>query len=461
MPDTGTILVVEDDLSVATVMLAVLGQAGHQAVHAPRAEAALKILDARPVDVVLTDLKMPGMNGMALLAEITARWPGIPVVMVTAHGTVPVAVEAMKAGAADFVRKPFEREELVFVVDKALAQARHAEAKPARPAAAPPAAHPFVGASEAMEACLALLRKAAPSDATVLLGGETGTGKSLAARVLHDLSPRRERPFVTVHCGALPETLLESELFGHEQGAFTGAVAAKPGRVALAEGGTLFLDEIGEVPLSVQVKLLRLLQERTYEPLGSTVTKTADVRFVAATHRDLPAMVQGGAFREDLYYRLNVVPVVIPPLSARPGEVAALARHFCARAAAATGREVTLDDAAVAALAAAPWPGNVRQLENLVERLVVLSDGETLGAEDVVRALGRGPGLTPAAGEAAGGGGDAPGDDATLAAHVRVAERAALVKALQRAKDNRTLAARLLGVSRRTLYNKLAEHGLE
>jgi len=216
----------------------------------------------------------------------------------------------------------------------------------------------------------------------------------------------------------------------------------------------------------VQVKLLRLLQERTYEPLGGTETRSADVRFVAATHRDLEAMVGDGEFREDLYYRLNVVPVVIPPLSERPAEVAALARHFCARAAQATGREVALDDGAVAALAEARWPGNVRQLENLVERLVVLSDGETLGAEDVARELGRGGGLGSPGGSGAAAApestGDAgPGDDPSLAAHVRAAERAALVKALARAKDNKTLAARLLGVSRRTLYNKLAEHELE
>jgi two-component system response regulator AtoC len=315
----------------------------------------------------------------------------------------------------------------------------------------------------------ALLTRAAAGTATVLVRGESGTGKELAAKVVHDSSPRRAGPFVKLHCAALPETLLESELFGYEKGAFTGAATRKPGRVELAHGGTLFLDEIGDITLHVQVKLLRLIQEREFERLGGTQTLKVDVRFVAATHRPLEEMVKKGEFREDLFYRLNVVPVWLPPLRARPEDVEPLARHFLEVHAKANGRTpFTLTADALQSLQAQPWPGNVRQLQNFMERLVVLSDGPSLTGEDVARELARQPGLmptvfqAPAASPSLAAPVAAPtgSEPKTLESQRRDTERQALLDALKRAGDNRTLAARLLGISRRTLYNKLEEHGL-
>ena len=453
---TGTLLVVDDDVAVSKVLAALLTQAGLQVHTATSGAAALQLLARHPIDVVVSDVRMPGMDGLQLLAEVQRSWPELPVLLLTAHGTVPLAVEAMKAGAADFVLKPFDRDELLFSVRKALARAE-------RQAVAPAPANPgaFVGQSRAMAEVQALLARAAASHATVLLRGESGTGKELAAQAVHEGSSRKAGPFVKLHCAALPESLLESELFGHEKGAFTGAAQRKPGRVELAHGGTLFLDEIGELPASVQVKLLRVLQERTFERLGGTQTQSVDVRFVAATHRPLEEMVARGEFREDLFYRLNVVPVWLPPLRARPEDIAPLARHFLALHAKAHGRPAfTLSAEALALLEAQPWPGNVRQLQNFLERLVVLSDGPTLGAQELSRELARQPGLSPpaAAPLASPVRAEAPGS--TLDAQRRDAERVALQDALARAGHNRTLAARLLGVSRRTLYNKLEEHGL-
>jgi two-component system response regulator AtoC len=312
-----------------------------------------------------------------------------------------------------------------------------------------------------------LVKRAAPGTATVLVRGESGTGKELIAREIHEQSPRSKGPFVRLHCAALPETLLESELFGYEKGAFTGAAARKPGRVELAQNGTLFLDEIGDVTPAVQVKLLRLLQEKEFERLGSTQTLKADVRFVAATHRPLEQMVKAGQFREDLFYRLAVVPILLPPLRARPEDVEPLAKHFCTVHGEANGRKgIALEPAAIAVLRAQSWPGNVRQLQNFVERLVVLSDGLTIGAADVERELSRQvapvvgppaePGTTPATPPAGPGEPGAP----TLEGQRKQAEKQALLSALSQAKDNRTLAAKLLGISRRTLYNKLEEFGL-
>jgi two-component system response regulator AtoC len=301
---------------------------------------------------------------------------------------------------------------------------------------------------------LGLLARAARGDATVLLRGETGTGKELMARELHELGPRRAGPFIKILCAALPDTLLESELFGYEKGAFTGAVARKPGRVELAEGGTLFLDEIGDITPALQVKLLRLIQDREFERLGSSQTLKANVRFVTATHRNLEEMIAKGEFREDLFYRLNVVPIALPPLRGRPDDIPRLAQEFCRTFGKAQGRPaLAFDQAALDLLRAQPWPGNVRQLQNLVERLAVLCDGPMLTQSDVQRELRGAPGLaTPTPGGAA---------PATLDAQRRQAERDALSSALQRSGNNRTLAARILGVSRRTLYNKLAELGLE
>jgi DNA-binding NtrC family response regulator len=446
----GGILIVDDDLAVGTVLVALLAQAGQPAEHVASAEQALARLEARPFDLVLTDLQMPGMDGMALLREAARRWPGMPVVLLTAHGSIPVAVEAMKAGAADFALKPFDKKEIVHVVEKALALARDADGRPQAAVIELPGLIGLIGDSPSMREVVATVRKVAPGTSTVLVRGETGTGKELVARAVHDASPRKSEPFIVVHCAALPEALLESELFGHEKGAFTGAVTRKPGRVELAHKGTLFLDEIGDVPLAVQVKLLRVLQERTFERIGGTQSVKVDVRFVAATHRDLEAMVAKGEFREDLFYRLAVVPIRVPPLRERAGDVARLAAHFCSEFGVKNGRPgIRLDADAIAALAAQPWQGNVRQLQNFVERMVVLADSDCITRADVEAAIGAPRALSSVSPET------------SLDAQRRQTEKQALLDALARAKNNRSLAARLLDVSRRTLYNKLREHGLE
>ncbi|ATB36076.1 sigma-54-dependent Fis family transcriptional regulator [Cystobacter fuscus] len=465
----GSVLLVDDDPAVAKVLGALLVQAGLTVQTAARGDEALALLGRKPIDVVVSDVRMPGMGGLELLAEVQRGWPDVPVILLTAHGTVPLAVEAMKAGAADFALKPFDREEILFSIRKALLRAQqHQEAT--RPLGKESGG--FVGQSTAMASVQALLGRAATGTATVLLRGESGTGKELAAKAVHDASPRRGGPFVKLHCAALPDTLLESELFGYEKGAFTGAATRKPGRVELAHGGTLFLDEIGDITPQVQVKLLRLLQEREFERLGGTQTIKVDVRFVAATHRDLEALVREGVFREDLFYRLNVVPVWLPPLRARPEDIEPLVRHFLEVHARANGRPpFVLTPEGLAVLRAQPWPGNVRQLQNFIERLVVLSDGPLLSGEEVLRELDRQPGIAPMAAPPPvpspppGLPGSAPasfpaGEGRTLESQRKGMERQALVDALQRAGDNRTLAARLLGISRRTLYNKLEEYGL-
>ena len=446
------VLIVDDDVAILKVLSAQLGQGGIATLEAQSGEQALGLLASRPIDVVVTDLRMPGMDGLTLLGRIARGWPEVPVIVLTAHGTIQLAVETMKSGAADFILKPFDREEVLFVVRKALARAGRNE----QPA---PLADKLslIGESDAMAEVRDTIRRAAGGVATVLVRGETGTGKELVAHAIHAQSRRAAQPFVKLNCAALPDSLLESELFGHEKGAFTGAVSRKPGRVELAHGGTLFLDEIGDVPLTTQVKLLRILQEREFERVGGTETVKVDVRFIAATHRDLEASIRAGGFREDLFYRLNVVPLEVPPLRARPGDILVLARHFAKAAAAANGRSgCTLEAQAGVLLAAQPWPGNVRQLENFVERLVVLYDGPYIQAEHVERELAR-----EAARERPNRISAAPDlPRSSLDAQRRDAEREAVVEALTRAGNNRSLAARILGVSRRTLYNKLEELGL-
>jgi two-component system, NtrC family, response regulator AtoC len=420
--------------------------------------------DAEPGGAELVFIDVSDDSGSELVKRFAETHPECAVLAVTPATQPQRGLAAARSGAADFVRYPFEVDELKYVVDKVLTGLARAADEPP-PSRLLTQSAQMVASAPAMNVLLSMLKRAANGTATVLVRGESGSGKELVARQVHEWSPRAAGPFIKVHCGALPDNLLESELFGYERGAFTGATARKPGRVDLAEGGTLFLDEIGDITPAVQVKLLRLLQERQYERLGGTETLTADVRFVAATHRDLEARVQKGEFREDLFYRLNVVSLWVPPLRDRASDVEALALHFCQSASAANGRPSALLDAdAVDLLKRQAWPGNVRQLQNFIERLVVLSDSPRISRRDVATELSRlaVPTMSLAAAGGFNAAESAPQSTVVeLEEAVRKAERRALEKALKSARGNRSVAARLLGISRRTLYNKLEEHQLE
>lgn len=446
------ILLVDDDAAITTVLGSLLKQEGLSVVTAASGAEALALLEKQPVDLVITDQRMPGLDGMGLLRRVAQASPDVPVVVLSAHGTVALAVDAMKAGAADFLTKPFDRDEVLFVVKKALAATQQVPTAMASDSVFAPLGH-----SAAMADLRDTVRRSAASSATVLILGESGTGKEVVARALHEASPRKDKPFIKINCAAFPETLLESELFGYEKGAFTGANQRKPGRIELAHGGTLLLDEIGDVSLMTQVKLLRVIQSKEVERLGGTQTVRVDVRFLAATHRDLPRMVEAGEFRQDLYYRLDVIQLLVPPLRERPEDVELLGDHFARQAGANNGRHgIELSADARALLLEQPWPGNVRQLENFMERLVVLSDGPKLTRADVERELARDAARArPSRSSVA-----PPASEPRLEDQRRDAERKAIVEALQRASGNRSLTARLLGISRRTLYTKLAELGL-
>jgi DNA-binding NtrC family response regulator len=459
------VLVVDDDAAIGKVLVALLRQRGLDAAHVSSAEEALTALEARPYDVVLSDIRMPGMDGMDLLDRIAGHFPGLPVVLLTAHGSVALAVEAMKRGAADFVQKPFDKDEIGFVVEKALAASRRVRAGVPPPPAGPDRS--FVGESPALKDVFATIRKVAPTNATVLVRGETGTGKELVARALHETSPRKDEAFVSVHCAALPETLLESELFGHERGAFTGAAQRKPGRIELAHKGTLFLDEIGEVPRSVQVKLLRVIQERELERVGGTQTIRVDVRIIAATHRDLEAMVPPASSGRISSTGSRSSPSPFRRSASAPGTSRGWRGISSLTSRRTTRNGFRVDDDAVARLAEEAWPGNVRQLQNFIERLVVLAEGDAIRLADVERELTRVPGVAVKASANANAdadtdaGADAKPGGLSLDTRRRETEREALMKALAHAGNNRTRAAPLLEVSRRTLYNKLKEHGLD
>jgi DNA-binding NtrC family response regulator len=450
------VLIVEDDQAVGKVLAALLRQQGVTSKVVLSAEEGLQLLAEEAFDVVVSDVRLPGADGLSLLREVIAKYADTPVIIMTAHGSVALAVEAMKLGATDFVLKPFDPLEVGHAIQAAGVRAQaHARAgSEATPIAFGASSEFLKSASPKMARVFSTLQKVAANTATVLIHGETGTGKELIARSVHALSPRKDHALVRVHCAALPEALLESELFGYEKGAFTGAAARKPGRIELAHKGTLFLDEIGDISLQVQVKLLRVLQEREFERVGGTQTLKVDVRFVAATHCNLEDMVARGTFREDLFYRLNVVPITLPPLRERSEDIEMLVKQFAQSV--ATDNRIALpaiEPEAYAVLRAYTWPGNIRQLGNLVERLVVLSEGGRIRAVDVEREL---PSTTLTAG--AGLQGEIRALPGSLLEKRGAAERDALLTALAQAKNNRTLAARLLGVSRRTLYNKLEEH---
>jgi two-component system response regulator HydG len=445
-----TILVVDDDDANRVTLERLLRREGYEVHHAASGRDAIETLRARAIDLVLTDLKMPGMTGLDLLRAVRAIDPDVEVVVMTAYGTVETAVEAMKDGAYDFVAKPLKRIELVTTVRKALEKrGLQIENRHLREQLGAIGRGELVGRSDVMRALLAEVEQVAPSDATILLTGESGTGKGRIAQLLHRMSRRRAQRFVTVNCAALPESLLESELFGYEKGAFTGAISRKEGRFDLAAGGTLFLDEVTEMPPTVQVKLLRVLQEGEYERVGGTETIRADVRVVAATNRDIEGAIAAGMFRQDLFYRLNVIRLDIPSLRAREGDVPLLAQHFLHTYAVKNGKEVAgFEPDALDALAAWSWPGNVRELENAIERAVVLSREARIGLQD----------LPPAVRQGRGG-------RAFLSFEVgtplKVIERRMIEATLRQVGGDKNLAANLLGITARTIYRREAEWAAE
>src|SRR5437899_6382673 len=382
------ILIVEHEAKMRRLLELNLAEGGFTPLSAEDAETGLKLLQPNPIDLIVTDLKLPGMNGLECLQAVKRQNSALPVVVMTAFGSVETAVEAMKAGASDYVLKPFSLTEMRMVIHKELdVHKLREENRSLREALGKRYAHPNVVArSPKMQEVLATVERVAPTNSTVLLGGESGVGKDLIARALHEKSRRATGPFVKINSTAIPENLLESELFGFEKGAFTGATASKPGKFELADKGTLFLDEIGDVPPAIQVKLLRVLQEREFERLGGTRTIKVDVRLIAATNRDLRAALEDGTFREDLYYRLNVVPIDIPPLREHKQDIPDLVDHFLGRFARdnAAGKPIEkITPAALKLLMEYHWPGNVRQLENIVERSVALSAGPVLDVDDI------------------------------------------------------------------------------
>ncbi|HOX43533.1 MAG TPA: sigma-54 dependent transcriptional regulator [Myxococcota bacterium] len=438
----GRVLVVDDEEGIRSFLVEALAGDGHEVVAAEDGRAALARLEREAFHLLITDLRMPGMDGMELLGKARGLQPDLEVIVLTAHGTVETAVEAMRRGAYDYLQKPLSGpDELRLVAARALERRRLLATHQGSQAGA----EELVARDPAMRAVLELLDRAAPTDATVLLSGESGTGKELAARRLHAGSHRAAGPFVPVNCAALSASLLESELLGHEKGAFTGALAQRRGRFELADGGTLFLDEVSEIRPELQAKLLRVLQERRFERVGGARTIQVDVRIVAATNRDLQAEMAAGRFREDLFHRLAVIPVRLPALRERPADVPALAEHLLRRAAARLARpDLRLAPDALAALGAYPWPGNVRELGNALERAAILAREDEIHAADLL--LGPIPdGAAPAA--PAGG---------TLAE----LERQAIVAALQAEGGHRKRAAARLGIGLRTLYDKLKAHGL-
>ena len=481
---TAKILVADDEQNLRRVLVAMLRRDGHDVVQAANgAEAIERLAD---VDVVITDLRMPGADGMEVLRTATKTFPQLPVIMITAYGSVGQAVEAIKAGAFDYIEKPFEQDSIRTIVEKAINQAAANRTAP-RATLYPPGdpeakgRYGLVGQSLEIQSIFAVIEKVADTPSTVLITGESGTGKELVAKALHEHSGRRHEPFIKINCAAIPKTLMESELFGYEKGAFTGATSSKLGRFELANGGTLFLDEIGEIPVEMQVKLLRAIQESEFERVGGIKTIKVDVRLVTATNRDLELETQRGNFREDLYYRLNVVPLQIPPLRKRTGDIPLLVAHIIKKFNERLKKTISgIADDALAALETHNWPGNIRELENVLERTILFTKGDRIERTDLQLAGANDPHhATPLAGAATVSGAmailDLDDDESVGSEHLgspsgslkdivraetsRV-ERELIVKALDETGGNVTQAARLLKISRKSLQMKMKELGL-
>jgi len=446
------ILVVDDDAGLRRVMQIQLEEAGHEVLTASDGAQALAAVEDSVPSLVITDFKMPGLNGLELLKRLHSVQPDLTVIIITAFGSIQTAVEAMRTGAYDYLTKPIDYDELLRTVDRALERHRLLEEVQILRSNldAKYGFENIIGRSPALMRVLEVASRAARADATVLITGETGTGKELVARAIHQNSPRASRPFVTVNCGAIPRELLESELFGHVKGSFTGAVANRKGKAEMADGGTLFLDEIGEMPPELQVKLLRLIQNGEIEKVGGA-TSQVDVRILAATNRNLVAMIEDGGFREDLYYRLAVIPLHLPPLRERAEDIPELVQRLFERAQQKHGRNsVRLSAALLPRFSAYHWPGNVRELENVIERLVVLTPSDEIRGEDLPDFLRRDPPAVDALHL------DLPPGGISLES----VEKDLILRALKRFDWNQTQAARYLDISRRTLIYRMEKHGI-
>ncbi|HAO98502.1 MAG TPA: hypothetical protein DCQ83_00490 [Fibrobacteres bacterium] len=437
---SGCVLVVDDEQNIREIVSVALSSVVEKVIVADSASKAMEILREENVDVVVSDIRMPGLDGLAFLRQVKQEQPKISFLMMTAHGSLETAVKALRYGASDFLTKPFENAELRDIVKRLLAVTSSFAKSSSYPVEqmADGGFAGVIGQSSTFIAALEKSRKAANTDSTVLLLGESGSGKEVVARFIHDSSSRQERPFVPVNCGAIPENLIESELFGHEKGAFTGAISSKPGRFLLAGGGTVFLDEIGDLPLSMQVKLLRVLQERVVDPIGGRGPVRVDFRLIAATNKNLREEVRAGRFREDLYFRLNIIPIEMPPLRERGGDVLLLARHFLKHFNRHYGTAHALTQESERKLLAYAWPGNVRELANAVERAVVLAAGPELqfqldGMETAMRGL---------------------------IERKQSAEKDEIFRALELNRWNKTKTAEHLGISRRGLLYKIKEYGI-
>jgi nitrogen regulation protein NR(I) len=463
---TGRVLVVDDEKNITLVIQAMLERAGLETLVCNDSAEALKELeDGDDIDVVITDLYMPGPGGMDILDHCQKNHPELPVVLITAYGTVESAVVALKRGAFDFITKPFEQTELLNVVKKAVATHQQRAKEPIaitpaggrEPSAPPETISSIIGASPQMQEVFKVIAKIAGSPSTVLVTGESGTGKELVAFEIHRQSPRAKKPFIKINCAAIPATLIESELFGYERGAFTGAVTSKPGRFELAHEGTLFLDEVAEMPLEMQVKLLRVLQDQEFERVGGVSSIRTDVRIITATNKDLETEVKAGRFREDLFYRLNVVPIHLPALRERRDDIDLLVKFFLGQFNQKLKKTIArIEPECMEALRAYAWPGNIRQLENALERMALMGEGSTLTVGDLPEEIAEAAGF--------GAGTAVAGEGASFKEIVRTrtqsVERELIEKALEETTGNVTRAAERLGLSRKGLQLKIKELGI-
>lgn len=445
------ILIIDDEEHMCWALERAMKQEGYQVLTTTRGRHGLELIRDEAPSLVILDLKMPEMDGMEVLKQAKQLIPKLPVIMLTAHGSIETAIEAMKIGASDYLAKPFDLDELKMVIKQNLVMSQLVNEVSFLRSELTKKYRKMIGESKEIREVTRLIDKVAGSAATVLITGESGTGKEVAAVNIHQKSPRREYPFVPVNCGALPENLLESELFGHEKGAFTGAHARKLGRFELADKGTIFLDEITEMPLSMQVKLLRVLQEKTFERVGGTETLHVDVRIIAASNRDIAAAIEKGQFREDLYYRLNVVQIHLPPLRERKEDIPLLAGHLLEKLR-PTYMINRIRDDAMQQLMNYNWPGNIRELQNVLERAAIISHSNEITIDDLPRDIQQ---SSPAK-----GGGEAVIHIPDGGISLEALEKELILKALEKSKGNQTRAAQLLGITRSALLYRIQKHGL-